>query len=473
MPDQLHSLLRRQLKRCFGSLDDVPDVCRPFIEAVDAAYKQADLDRVMLERSLDLSSEELSESGSRLREAVVELQAAHADMEARVVERTRALETANERLRQSQKMEAIGQLAGGVAHDFNNLLQVIGGSTELLAAGVRDPADRDELDEIRKAARRAAALTQQLLAFSRKQVLEPQVVDINQVLANLQQMLSRVIRENIALLFVPLPGPAWICVDPNQIEQVFLNLVLNSRDALPHGGYIRMEVSAEQPGPDAWFTPVPDTQYVRLRVVDNGIGMPPDVRDRVFEPFFTTKESGKGTGLGLASVYGIVRQSNGFISVDSREGGGTTFTMFFAAARPLELSGQEAAAPASHRGNRETVLLVEDEHAVRRIIRAMLQRYGYDVLEAATWQEAHTHFDEQSQHIQLLVTDVIMPEMNGPTLAQQFLARKPQLRVLFISGYTDLDPAMLGLENPNLSFLAKPIQAAQLATKVRDLLVRA
>jgi CheY-like chemotaxis protein len=331
-------------------------------------------------------------------------------------------------------------------------------------------SSRLELDEIRNAAQRAAALTQQLLAFSRRQVLAPKEVDLK-----LQTMLSRLIREDIALRFDPSPLPALVHIDPGQLEQVILNLVLNARDALPSGGEIRLEVSRV----DHAVAGLPfnrsgaQGEYLRLRVIDNGIGMTPEVRARVFEPFFTTKEVGKGTGLGLASVYGIVRQSNGHILVESEPNAGTTFTLYLPARsapnleRPADSSSDEAV---SARG---TILLVEDEHAVRRIVRQLLINQGYQVIEAATGLEACTIFEERSGQIDVLMTDVVMPEMNGPALAKQLMARRPGLRVLFTSGYADLPESSLDLDRPNVAFLGKPIQAGVLAAKLRELLASA
>jgi signal transduction histidine kinase/CheY-like chemotaxis protein len=456
MPERFHSLLRRQLKRCFGGVERVPEECRPFVEAVNDAYRQADVDRVMLERSLELSSEELGEANARLRQAILELQAAHGDLERRVAARTDALEAAHERLRHAQKMEVVGQLAGGIAHDFNNLLTVILGSAELLLeSGARDRFESG-LEDIHNAAQRAAALTQGLLAFSRRQVLAPRVVDLNAVLHAIQKMLTRVIREDIALHVEPAAAPAWVRIDPHQIEQVVLNLVVNARDALPDGGRIRLEV---ENGP-----------WVTLRVADNGVGMTPDVQERIFEPFFTTKEVGKGTGLGLASVYGIVHQSNGSIRVESAPGAGTTFTLSFATAEAgANGDGHVAPMPAAV-PDRDVILLVEDEHAVRDVIREMLQRLGYEVLEATTPFEACAIFDRRANDIRLLVSDIVMPGMNGPALAQRLVAREPNLRVLFISGYADIDPGIPF--GHTIRFMPKPILGAELARNVRELIAR-
>jgi PAS domain S-box-containing protein len=378
-----------------------------------------------------------------------------------------------ERVVQAEKIESIGRLAGGIAHDFNNLLTAILGYTELLLGKKQhDDPDRGDLEEIQKAGQRAAALTQQLLAFSRKQVLQPKDVDLNLVLDGLKTMLRRLIREDIVLTCVTSPAPAIVKVDPTQIEQVILNLVLNARDALPGGGNIRVEVATvpysevDLPGDLA----VVAAEYVRLTVADDGAGIAPDALAHLFEPFFTTKDMGKGTGLGLASVHGIVHQSNGFITVESAPGGGATFTMHFPAvpAAP-EAASSAQAAPAPSMG-RETVLLVEDEPAVRSIIATVLRRHGYQVLEAATPHAAMEAVERHTGDIDLLVTDVVMPDMNGPALAQRLVAARPGLRVLFISGYAD---RMLPLDrsNPNVGFLGKPFQASALAAKVREILI--
>jgi len=380
-----------------------------------------------------------------------------------------------ERLMQSEKIESVGRLAGGIAHDFNNLLTAILGYTELLLANrSADDPDRTDLEEIQKAGQRAASLTQQLLAYSRKQMLSPKDVDLNQTVTNLQSMLSRLIREDIALTYQCAPQPAFVKIDPTQIEQVIVNLVLNARDALPAGGIIRLEVArvelADVDLPSD--LPLRAPEFIRLRVIDNGVGIAPEAWPHLFEPFFTTKEVGKGTGLGLASVYGIVRQSNGFINVESEPGAGTTFTMHFPA---VAVSGARREEPAAAQpavlGGRETILLVEDEDAVRVIISAVLRRHGYQVLEASTPHGALEIFDEHGDTIDLLLTDVVMQEINGPALAQRLVARRPELRILFISGYADL-ATPLDAGGTNVSFLSKPFEASALARKVREVLSR-
>jgi two-component system, cell cycle sensor histidine kinase and response regulator CckA len=378
-----------------------------------------------------------------------------------------------ERLLQSEKVESVGRLAGGIAHDFNNLLTAILGYTELLSNNPSlDARGRSDLEEIQKAGQRAAGLTQQLLAYSRKQVLIPKEVDLNQAVLDLKGMLTRLIREDIVLTYALEETPAVIKIDPTQLEQVILNLVLNSRDALPGGGYIRLEVARVSLAdvPMVADLNVQASEFVRLRVIDNGVGITPEVRAHLFEPFFTTKELGKGTGLGLASVYGIVRQSQGFISVESEPGCGATFTMHFpsvAARSPQTVqAGPIDAAP-----GRGTILLVEDEDAVRVVIGSLLRGHGYQVFEAASGRGACEIFDRHQDEIDLLLTDVVMPEMNGPALAQRLVAAKPGLRVLFISGYVNLSTPIAG-GNPNIAMLTKPFDGWVLTAKVRELLSR-
>ena len=377
-----------------------------------------------------------------------------------------------ERLMQAEKIESVGRLAGGIAHDFNNLLTAILGYTELLLGSRRaDDPERRDLEEIQKAGQRAAALTQQLLAFSRKQVLMPKQVDLNQTVAGLKTMLGRLLREDITLVCEPAPAPAIVRIDPAQIEQAILNLVLNARDALPGGGVMRVElahvpraaVAASLDQPLA-----PADEFVRLRVVDNGVGMTEEARAHLFEPFFTTKDVGKGTGLGLASVYGIVRQSNGVITGDSEAGAGSVFTMYFPVASAA-VAGGGPSVDGAHDSERETILLVEDEDAVRAIVSTVLRRQGYHVLEAATPTIAGAIFTQRNGAIDLLLTDVVMPEMSGPALAQRLIELRPELRVLFISGYADVavQPQIGGA---NVNFLSKPFQASALTARVAQIL---
>ena len=388
---------------------------------------------------------------------------------ARDVTERRQLE---ERIVQSERIDSVGRLAGGITHDFNNLLTAILGYTELLLASRdADDPERADLEEIQKAGQRAAALTQQLLAYSRCQALMPKAVDLNQAISSILGMLARLIRADITLTCEPAPRPAVVMIDPTQLEQVILNLVLNARDALPAGGNIRLEVSHarlsdhELP-PD--YSP-PAAEYVRLRVADNGEGIAPEARAHLFEPFFTTKAIGKGTGLGLASVYGIVRQSGGFIGVESEPGHGAVFTMHFPAVASVAAAEAAPAPRASAPAGRETILLVEDEDTVRVAIGAVLRRHRYRVFEASTAHAACDVFEEHGPDIDLLITDVVMPGMNGPALAQRLIASRPGLRVLLISGYAEI-AAPFEAGGSSVGFLSKPFRASVLGNKVREVL---
>jgi signal transduction histidine kinase/ActR/RegA family two-component response regulator len=380
-----------------------------------------------------------------------------------------------ERLIQSEKVESVGRLAGGIAHDFNNLLTAILGYTELLLARHPDSNDLERADllQIEQAGRKAAELTRQLLAYSRKQVLQPRDVDLNLIVANLESMLARLIREDITLSCELASSPAIVKVDPVQIEQALLNLVLNARDALSGGGAIRIDV-ARVPAVDA-DVPVEHgaraREYIRVRVSDDGVGIAPELQARVFEPFFTTKAVGQGTGLGLASVHGVVHQSNGTIAVHSVPGKGATFTLHFPAVETAAAKPVAGRTPGEAAVGAETILLVEDEDAVRAIVAEVLKRQGYRVFEAAHPRVACELFDCAPEAIDLLLTDVVMPDMNGPSLAQRLIAVRPDLRVLFISGYSGW-ALPLDHGNPNVSFLSKPFQASVLAAKVRDVLAR-
>jgi two-component system cell cycle sensor histidine kinase/response regulator CckA len=376
-------------------------------------------------------------------------------------------------LRQSQKIEAVGQLAGGIAHDFNNLLTAIMGYSELLLEdlGAQDPR-RQDLEEIRKATRRAAALTQQLLAFSRKQVLQPQVLDLNQVVANAEKLLQRLIGEHIAVRTRLDPALGATKADPAQLEQVIVNLTVNARDAMPHGGQLLIEttnvdVDAAYAATRAAVTPGP---YVVLAVSDTGVGMDQATQAKLFEPFFTTKGPGKGTGLGLSTVYGIVKQSGGFIWVYSELSKGSTFKIYLprvaAAAQRIEPSALPAAVP---RGT-ETVLLVEDEPALRAVARRTLERQGYVVLEAPNGEAGLAVAAAHTGPLELLVTDVVMPGISGRELATRLVAARPTVRVLFTSGYTDDAIVHHGVLEAGIQFLQKPFTPSGLARKVREVL---
>ena len=385
-----------------------------------------------------------------------------------------ALHRSEEHLRQSMKMEAVGKLAGGVAHDFNNLLSVITGYSELLLTRTdgRNPARR-EIEEIHKAGERAAALTQQLLAFSRRQILKPKRLRMGEVVENLGKMLRRLIGEDIDFA-TELQDDLWtVRADPNQIEQILMNLCINARDAMPTGGML--VVSTENVTLDAPLVErelsIPPGRYATLRVADNGNGMDEEILSRIFEPFFTTKDQGKGTGLGLATVYGIVKQSEGYIRVVSTPGEGTTFCVYLPAVEGKEFETEEErpeAEFASPSGNR-TILLVEDEEMVRELAVEIFQGAGYTVLDAPNGTAALAICDRHEGCIDLLVTDLVMPGMNGIELARRVRDSRPGIPVLFMSGYAEDAKERLGALEDGRDFLQKPITPMKLSRKVREI----
>jgi two-component system, cell cycle sensor histidine kinase and response regulator CckA len=375
-------------------------------------------------------------------------------------------------LRQAQKMEAVGRLAGGIAHDFNNLLTAILGYAGLMLRRLR-PGDPllHEAQEVRKAGERAADLTRQLLAFSRKQVLVPQVVDLGLVVAEIESMLRRVIGEDIELVTRTEAG-LWVArVDAGQVGQVILNLAVNARDAMPGGG--RLTIALQNVEVDeAFIREHPGAKpgsYVMLRVTDTGVGMSPETQSHVFEPFFTTKEIGKGTGLGLATVYGIVKQSDGYVAVRSGLGLGSTFAVYLPRVAGVARPREPERMMNETRGS-ETVLLVEDEEAVRRLVREILESAGYAVLDAASGAEAIERSHDHPGPIHLMMTDVVMPGMSGPQLANQITAARPGIRVLYTSGYPDDALGSLGALRPGTAFLQKPVTPDELADRVRQVL---
>jgi len=373
-----------------------------------------------------------------------------------------------EQLRQAQKMEAIGRLAGGIAHDFNNMLTVIlTQSTLLIRRTTLDDRTRNPLAEIAQAANRAATLTRQLLAFSRQQVLQPRVIDLSAVVREMEQMLRRLISEDIDLQTRLQPNLGAVRADPGQMEQVILNMVVNARDAMPRGGRLEIATSdVEVAADDSTPSPQPGP-YVLLTVCDTGIGMDAETQSRVFEPFFTTKERGQGTGLGLATAYGIVRQTGGDIQVTSAPGKGTTFRIFVPrvpdAVSSARVSGRYMI------GGTETILLVEDEPLVREAARTVLAGAGFGVLVARDGVDALRFCKEHEGTIDALVTDVVMPGMSGPELARLAAESRPKMRILFMSGHTD-DAVVRHGAGDAIAFLNKPFSPDALVRKLREVL---
>jgi hypothetical protein len=377
-----------------------------------------------------------------------------------------------EQYRQSQKVEAIGQLAGGIAHDFNNLLTAIHGYSQLLSDELGpESVHQKDLGEIRRAAERASSLTRQLLAFSRRQILDPRVLDLRDSVRGLESMLRRLIGENIAVVVRMTDEEARVKADPGQLEQIVLNLTLNARDAMPEGGSLFLEVMNVELN-EAYARQHVATKagrYVMLGVSDTGIGMDAATQQRIFEPFFTTKPEGQGTGLGLSTVYGVVKQSGGNIWVYSEPGRGSTFKVYFP--RVDELADQPAVPIAADvLTGSETILVVEDEPGVRQLVQKILERYGYHLLVAATPREAIDLAQGYSERIDLLMSDVVLPEMSGRSLAQQIVATRPEMRVLFMSGYTDDAIVHHGVLDPGTPFLQKPFTPDALVRKVRSVL---
>jgi PAS domain S-box-containing protein len=388
----------------------------------------------------------------------------------RDVSERKALE---EQLLQAQKMEAVGLLAGGIAHDFNNMLSVVIGYGDLALASLH-PGDplRADLEEIRRAAQRTAVLTRQLLAFSRKQVLQPRVLDLNEVVTETERMLRRLIGEDIDLALGLAASLSPVVADPGQIQQVIMNLVVNARDALPKGGRITVEtadVTIDEEYARAHSTVKPGA-YVLLAVSDNGTGMDADTRRRIFEPFFTTKEAGRGTGLGLSTVYGIVQQSGGDVRVDSEPGRGTTFRIHLPVAVGAAVTARATIAPPCERRGTETILLVEDADAVRALARKILEKKGYKVLEARNGRDAYHLSDTFQGSIDLMLSDVVMPYMDGHELADRVRARRPALNVLFMSGYTEAVVMQKAVLEARTGFLQKPFTPEALTRVVRSAL---
>ncbi len=378
-----------------------------------------------------------------------------------------------QQLRQAQKMEAVGRLAGGVAHDFNNLLTAIFGYADLMADELpHEGRARQDLDEIRKAAVQAASLTRQLLAFSRQQVLQPVVLDLNALLRDVEKMLGRLIGEDVELRMKLSPEIGHVRADPGQLQQVVMNLVVNARDAMPRGGVLMLETAnVELTGQMAELNQaVVPGPYAMLAVSDTGVGMDAKVRAHIFEPFFTTKEKGRGTGLGLSTVYGIVQQSDGYIWVYSEPGAGTTLKIYLPRVdAPVEGLGTAREAATLLTGT-ETILIAEDDATLRPLVKGLLERQGYRVLESASADEALAIAIDHVSPIQLLITDVVMPGASGRELARRLANLRPEIRVLYVSGYTDDAIVHHGMLEPGLAFLQKPFTPSALARKVREVL---
>jgi signal transduction histidine kinase len=395
------------------------------------------------------------------------------ERELREAETRRDRAQLEEQFRQAQKMEAVGRLAGGIAHDFNNLLTVIAGYAQLALESV--PASEPlagHLAEVKKAADRASELTRQLLAFSRRQVLTVQVTNLNAIVAGMEKMLRRLIGEDIDLETRLAPDLASVRTDPGQIEQIIMNLAVNARDAMPAGGKLTLEtrnveLDASYASSHATVVPGP---YVLLAVSDTGVGMDDELLSHIFEPFFTTKEQGKGTGLGLAMVYGTVKQSSGYIWAYSAKGKGTTFKIYLPRAEKTEEEAGERRAEEHPPSGAETILLVEDEAGVRGLAQRVLEQYGYRVLVAQHGEEALRLLGKHDGPIHLLVTDVVMPGISGRELAEALRLSKPDLKVLYMSGYTDEAIVRHGVLEEGVQFLQKPFTPQGLAHKVRQVL---
>ena len=393
-----------------------------------------------------------------------------------LTERKRAEESlrrTEEQLRQSQKMDAVGRLAGGIAHDFNNVLSVILGFGEMMLSELKPGEPMcDDLHEINRAAMRAADLTRQLLMFSRQQVLEPKVLDLNEVLAGMDRMLQRILGADVDLVSLPTQPLGRVRADLSNIEQVIMNLVVNARDAMPRGGKLTIETANVKL--DAAYAEthagVAPGGYVMLAVTDSGAGMDAATRKRIFEPFFTTKGKGTGTGLGLSTVFGIVRQSGGNIWVYSEPGHGTTMKVYLPQARGSNTAMDTVPTESRTRRGSETVLLVEDDEQVRVLTRTILERYGYHVLEASSGGDALLICEQHKAAIHILLTDVIMSRMSGRELAERLAPLRPEMKVLYMSGYTDDSVVRHGILQSDVAFLQKPIIPETLTRKVRHVL---
>jgi two-component system cell cycle sensor histidine kinase/response regulator CckA len=427
--------------------------------AAEAALKQS-------ERALKQAHDGLED---RVRARTAELVRANDALRAETEERRRL----ENQIRETQRLEALGRFAGGVAHDFNNLLTVIIASAELLAQSVGDDPSRALVEDVRRAGERAADLTRQLLAFGRRQMIVRQPLDLNLVVGRLENMMRRLIGAHIELSLALDPEIPAVRADWGQIEQVVLNLVANARDAMPHGGTLTIGTrSATIDGASILNHPeMAAGRYVVLSVSDTGCGIDAETRPHIFEPFFTTKSPGEGTGLGLATVYGIVSQSGGYIAVESTPAQGTAFNIYMPEGAPLENDRPARVEGAAQPGSgTETILLAEDEEAVRSLVRAALEEHGYTVIDAPNGADALRLFDERAGSVDLLVTDIVMPQMSGRRLHTELSSRQATLKVLFLSGYADEAVASGIVTGPGVGFLQKPFTLDLLTRTVRKLL---
>lgn len=490
-----HSLLKRQINKYLGDDSALPPGFDKLLDAVNAAYAAFDADRAMLERSLELSSQELMLACAEQKKMTEALHWGQIDLERRVEERTAELVAANkqlllenaERMRaeeekrslqeqffQAQKMEAVGQLAGGLAHDFNNLLSSIICNCYLLQKyAPQESSLRSFADEIQVASRKGSQLITSLLAFSKKQPLVAHPIGLNSVVQNAHTLLSRVLGEDITLETVLADDELTVVADSVRMEQVLVNLATNARDAMPRGGTLAISSSAVTID-DSFVKEhgfgVPG-RYAMLTVVDTGTGMDESTKERIFEPFFTTKEVGKGTGLGLAMVYGTIKQHNGFILAASVPGGGSTFSLYLpliSEPEPLRESLSTCSGAAGH----ETLLLAEDERAVRLSMKAVLESFGYRIIEAVDGDDAVNVYAANRDSVHLLITDIVMPRKNGWAVYQEAKEMNPDLPVLFMSGYLDTVLHDREILARGFEVVKKPVDPHDLNSKVRELLDR-
>ncbi|MBD3266267.1 response regulator, partial [bacterium] len=396
-------------------------------------------------------------------------------LKARLDEERHEQERANleEQLQQSQKMEAIGTLAGGVAHDFNNILMTILGNSQMVLENLKkeDPI-REEIQQIYQAGERATSLTSQLLAFSRKQVIHPQIMGLDTKIQELEKMLQRILGEDIDMSITCETGVSPIKADPGQIDQVIMNLAVNARDAMPLGGQFRIEarnVHLDRSLADTHLD-LSAGDYVLLSISDTGSGIPKEIQYKIFEPFFTTKQKGKGTGLGLSTVYGIVKQNGGSITVYSEGSKGATFKLYFPRATQTKVTGKEPSQSARDDSGTETILVIEDEEMVRSYVRRALTKKGYQVLTAGYYREALDAFNQAPTPVDLVLTDVILPHKSGKEISDKLLAMNPSMKIIFMSGYTDDEILRHNILHAQANYIQKPFAPADLLKIVRDVL---